>query len=197
MQRILITLYLFPLFISFTLTAEVEEIVLNWNALRCLEICIPGIERNLRSIREVTHLQINSRSGTAVMGWDPNYPFTFPPFRWAMAGAGITITDMHLRVRGTITHDMDNYYLVSSGDLSRFLLIGPLLFHPARFTPRNIESHPLPPQIKQQLMEIEEKRQTVVIEGPLFFPFEKFPRTLIVEQIRVENESEMDRRYVR
>jgi len=180
------------------LQAEVEQIVVTWNALKCLDICVPSIQRNFGAIREVNNLQINAASGAAVMGWDPNYPFSYEPFRYAAAAVGISITSMRLRVRGTISHDYDNIYLVSNGDDARFLLIGPILAQPGRYIPTtSIDSHPLSPEVRDKLLSAEKNRLTVVISGPLFLP-KHYPRTLIAEQIKVNiAENQMDLRYQR
>lgn len=193
MQKLLrSSVYTLLIWIS-TLQAEVEEIIIRWNAILCLETCIPRLEENLKAIKHINNLQINSRSGTAVMGWNPNETFTYPPFRLASAAVGIHFSDIRLRVRGTITHDVDNYYLISTGDGGRFLIIGPLLVEPGRYTPNNIITHPLTAQMKFQLDDAEQKKQTVTISGPLFFP-SHYPRTIIAEQIKISQVSQMDPR---
>jgi hypothetical protein len=193
-----ISLLLILLVFGNTAQSEVEQIVLTWNAFICQDMCIPLIERNFEAIREVRNLQINAPSGVAVMGWDPNYPFSYEPFRYASAAVGIHIDTMRIRVRGTISHDIDNVYLVSNGDDARFLLIGPLHPEPGRYVPNySLDTHPLPPDIKDRLLEAERKGFTVVISGPLFMP-SHYPRTLITEQVRVNaRESQMDLRYQR
>ena len=180
------------------LRAEVETIIVNWDAFKCQDLCTSLIARQFSAIKEVSNLQINAPSGTAVMGWDPNYPFSYEPFRYASAGVGIHITSMRLRVRGTISHDIENIYLVSNGDDARFLLIGPLHPEPGRYVPNySLATHPLPPEMRERLLEAERKRLTVVISGPLFQP-SHYPRTLIVEQMSVNaRASQMDLRYQR
>ena len=181
-----------------SLQAEVEQIEIRWNAFKCLDTCVPLIQRNLLAIKHVTNLQINARSGTAVMGWNPNYPFTYEPFRLASSAAGIHIDDVRIRVRGTIAHDGDNFYLVSDGDDARFLLIGPLRPESGRYIPNySLATRPLSGTVKEQLLEAEKNQFTVVISGPLYLP-RRYPRTLITEQIKVNvKESQMDSRFQR
>lgn len=183
---------------STILQAEVEEITIRWNAMTCLDACIPRLESYLKEIKYISNLQINARSGAAVMGWSPNAPFSFEPFRLASGGAGVYFNDMRLRVRGTIAHDADNFYLVSTGDETHFLIIGPIHVEPGRYVPPyNLASHPLSAQTKAKLFEAEQNNQTVVISGPLYLP-QQYPRILIAAQIRVQNkESQMDARYRR
>lgn len=184
--------------VSSLLQGEVEEVTIRWNAMKCLDICVPGIQRNLSGIREVSNLQINDRSGIAVMRWSPNYPFSYEPFRLAMSAAGIAVLDMRLRVRGTISHDVENFYLTSTGDGARFLILGPILVESARYVPRyNPATHPLTGPVKEQLLEAEQKNDTVVISGPLYLPTQ-YPRTIMAEQIRIlTTDSQMDPRYNR
>ncbi len=191
------TFFLLFLCLRPLLIAEVEEIILRWNAITCYEICVPRLEENLRAIKAVRHLQMNGRSGVATMGWDPNHPFSYPPFQFASAAAGVKLLDIRLRVRGQIIQDANHYYLTSIGDGERFWIIGPLIVEPGRYTSRNVESHPLPTLMKLRLSAAEEEGQTVVIVGPLLFPFYKYPRTLIAEQIEVPEEQHMDPRYKR
>lgn len=198
MQKQILTLF-FSLFIATKgLIAEVEEVILRWNALLCLDICAPGIQRNLAGIREVSNLEINDRSGIATMGWNPNYPFSYEPFRLAMSAAGIAILDMRLRVRGTIAHDSSNVYLISNGDGARFRLLGPLMVDQDRYIPRySMETHPLPPSVRAQLLDAELRGYTVLISGPMYLPAQ-YPRIITAEQIKIlSDESEMDPRYRR
>ncbi|MDP3684297.1 MAG: hypothetical protein Q8S01_10230 [Ignavibacteria bacterium] len=198
-KQILILILFSSLFITTSnLVAEVEEVILRWNAVLCLETCVPGIERNLAGIRQVSNLQINGRSGIATMGWNPSYPFSYEPFRLAMSAAGIAILDMRLRIRGTITHDSNNVYLISNGDGARFRLLGALVVDQGRYIPRySMETHPLPPSVKAQLLDAELKGYTVIISGPMYLPAQ-YPLIITAEQIKIlSKESEMDPRYRR
>lgn len=197
MQNKRTILILLALCLNVFLTAEVEEIILRWNAITCYDTCAPLLERNLLAIKSVRHLQMNARSGVATMGWDPNDPFSYPPFRYASAAAGVTLLDIRLRIRGQIIHDADRYYLTSIGSGERFWILGPLIVEPGRYTPPNVESHRLSAQMKLKLMEAEQLRATVVISGPLLFPYYKYPRTIVAEQIEVPEEQFMDPRYKR
>lgn len=176
---------------------EIETVEVKWNAIKCMNICTPLIERNLIDIGTISNLQINERSGVAVMGWDPNQPFSFEPFRYAFSASGIRISDIRLRVRGTIAHDSDNFYLVSIGDGTRFTLVGPLYPERGRYIPLNVASHPLLPKVKDQLLEAENNRFTVVISGPLYSPNYP-PNILVAEEIKInEKATQMDSRFQR
>jgi hypothetical protein len=180
-----INLLLAFLAIGSALEAEVEEVAVTWNAVKCLNACVSLIEQNFNGIHEVSDLKIDSAAGRAVMKWRPNYPFSYEPFRYASAAVGIHITSMRLRVKGTVSHDSNDVYLTSSGDDSRFLLLGPIQTEPGRYTPKyNPATHPLPPEMRDKLLDAEKKGLPVVISGPLLLP-SHYTRTLITEQIKV------------
>jgi hypothetical protein len=184
--------------LSAPLQAEIEQITITWNAFKCQDLCIPLIARSFGGIPEVNNkIEIDAPSGSAVMGWNPNYPFNYEPFRYAASMVGISIESMRIRVRGTISSDYENVYLISNGDDARFLLIGPLHSEPGRYMPvYNLASYPLAPEVRDRLIQAEKHRLTVVISGPLYEPG-RFPRTLITEQIRVLEPNHMDVRYRR
>lgn len=168
------------------LFGEVEEIQIKWNSFKCLSPCVDSIAQHLKGINTISDLQINGQGGTAVMKWSQNIPFSYEPFRGAFAAAGgIKIREMRVRVRGKISHDSSNYYLNSTGDQSSFQLIGPIYTEPGRYAPKNIASHPLTSEMKDQLSEAENHNATVVISGPLYLP-SHYPRVLLAEDIKVE-----------
>ena len=184
MKKIFFNL-LFLLSVGRTLQGEVEEIQVKWNAFKCLSPCVDSIAQHLKGINTVSDVQINGQMGTAVMKWNQNIPFSYEPFRGAFAAAGgIYIREMRVRVSGKISHDSVNYYLNSSGDHSSFQLIGPIFTEPGRYTPKNIASHPLTPEIKDRLNEAENHNATVVISGPLYLP-SHYPRVLLAEDIKI------------
>lgn len=186
----------------FSLSAEIQSVVIKWNAALCLDVCIPGIERNLQSIQSVTDIRINARAGIAEMGWKPNYPFSFAPFNLATRSVGIRLSDLRLRVQGTIAHDVEGVYLVSLGDNTRFRLIGPIQPLAGRYVVQsNIASHPMPADLQQKLLDAEAQNTIVTVEGPLFEPF-RYTNTIISEQVKFPKKDERDqdpgqRRYMR
>lgn len=184
MKRILLSLML--VFVQDReLTAEVETVEIRWNAFKCLEPCVALVRENLTAIRTVSNIEIDPQAGIAKMDWDGRYPFSYEPFRAAAGGVGFKIREMRIRVLGKITHDANDFYLVSRGDGARFRLNGPILTQGGRYTPRySLESHPLPPDIKDALLLAERNNFNVLIYGPLFLP-SHWPRVLITEEIKV------------
>lgn len=185
MRKINWTSLLALLVVGNLLHAEIEQIDIRWNAFKCLDACVPFIERGLQGIPQVTHIKINSKEGTASMGWNPASPFSYEPFNLASATAGIHFDEMRLNVKGTISHEGDNLYLTSSGDHTRFLLIGPVKTEPGRYVPRfNVATRPLTGDAKNQLLDAEKNGLMVNISGPLFLP-SSHSLTLMAEHIKI------------
>jgi hypothetical protein len=177
------------------LKADIVEMVMSWNALLCLDLCTDTLRQELSYINNLSDLQINPRAGTAVMRWKPNYPFSYEPFNLATRTVGIRIADFRLKVRGTIRKDQDNFYLVSLGDNTQFLLIGPIRAESGRYIiKQNIATHPLSAQMRQDLLIAAANQQIVEIEGPLFEPL-RYWLVLIVEQLKIPKDSLMNPKY--
>jgi hypothetical protein len=166
------------------LHAEIEEIVVTWNAFKCQATCAQQIEQQLTGIKGVKNLKVNASSGAAVMQWDPRFPLSYEPFRYASAGVGIKIISMRVRVKGKISHDSGHVYIISEKDGTRFHLIGPIRPEQGRYVPKySLETHPLPDDTKEQLLALEKAGKTVAISGPLFLP-SFYPLTIVTEQIK-------------
>jgi hypothetical protein len=190
-------LSLFILGLMPSLNGSVEEIVIKWNAFTCDNVCVPGIEMNLNSIKRIDNLKINARSGVAVMTWDPNYPFIYEPFRLAMSAAGVRINDIRLTVKGRITSDSENFYLISNGDLAKFWLIGPIKVQEDRYIPKNIASHAFDAETKMRLYDAQDNGLDVTVTGPLYLPTQ-YPRTLVAGQIKIDTKhKKMNPAYMR
>jgi hypothetical protein len=171
--------YLLPL------QGEILQVIAHWNAFKCMDSCTPRIRSNFSMIPGVSRLQINSYTGTATIDWAPLHSFSYQQFYDAAAAAGIQLNDISLRVQGRIAHDPANIYLISDGDQMRFMLVGPLNSTYLSYrTSNNIQLHPLPQEMIDQLLAAEDKQQTVIVYGALLAP-RKYPNALIVQQLKV------------
>jgi len=178
-------LILFLCFIS-ELKAEIELITISWNAFKCQSTCIQSIEQNFSAIKGIKKLKIDAAAGTADIEWDPTIALDYQPFRYAAAAVGFNIVSMRVRVKGKISHQSGNMYLISDKDQSRFHLVGPIHIEEGRYIPKyNLETHPLPLRTKEQLLDIEREGSAVTISGPLFLP-SHYPLTLVTEQIKTK-----------
>ncbi len=165
------------------LHGEIEQVTLSWNAFVCQKPCVDQLQQLLSATKGVKDLQVNSSAGTADLKWDSAFQFSYEPFRYVAGGIGLNFTAIKVRIKGTIVHDSGHLYLISDQDGSRFHLIGPIKTEPGRYTPKyNIETHPLPDDVKAQLFEIQRNGQSIVITGPLYLPA-YYPLTLIISQI--------------
>lgn len=178
-------LMMFILCYEVLLHGDVQEITIKWNAFTCDNYCVPRIESSLKGIRQINNLHIDGPSGAATMGWDPNYPFAYEPFYYAMSLTGVSINDLRMKVRGRIVSDPNDFYLISSGDLARFLLIGPIRVQKDRYVPKNIASHGFDAATKMQLYHAQDNDLEVTVTGPLYLPTQ-YPRTLVAEQIKID-----------
>lgn len=179
--------------IESSLIGEIELVQMRWNAFKCLDPCVALVEQNLRAILAASDFQINGVTGTAAMKWDPKTPFSYEPFRLAAGAIGFKIIEMRVRVRGKVTHEGDNVFLISRGDGTRFMLIGPIQTQPGRYTPRyNLAVHPLTPQMKEQLLQVEKDGSEVLLSGPLYLP-SHWSHVLIAEQVIVNPDEDKTR----
>lgn len=179
---------------SLLLQAEVQEVVIRWDAATCLDVCIPLFENNLKSIKAVKSVQLNARAGLGIITWDPNAEFSYEPFNLASRGSGVRMTDFRVRVKGTVVHDQDNFYVASIGDGTRFQIIGPLASVPGRYMiDANVANHPVPGNMQAELLDAQQDGRPVTVEGPLFLPTTYY-LTIVGDTVKVAPKN-TDQRY--
>lgn len=175
--------------LSNNLMAEIETVRIKWTPSLCrLESCIKGLEQQFRRVRGVADVEIDQPGGQTILRWRPDVQFTYPAVYTAMAMIGLSVDDIHLRVRGRIVHDAQNVFLISTGDETRFQLFGPIQAKQLEYNVQyNVIVHPLPDDIRARLLEAEKTRKNVLIEGPLLMPERSppDPLQLIVERLDV------------
>ncbi len=166
------------------LQGEIEEIIIKWNPFICLDTCIPRLASSLQEIPEIANLKIDSKVGVAIMTWDPMRPYSYEPIRRALANAGATLLDMRMRIKGTVYHEGESFYLDANGNNTRFLLVGPLRVDPYNYVPRySLAAHELTLDMKSRLLTIEKSGELILIAGPLYLPAQ-YPQILIIEDIK-------------
>lgn len=165
------------------LRGDIKQITLTWNAVTCQDTCVAQIHKELSTTKEIHDITINPQEGSAVMQWKTGELFSYEPFRYAMAAVGLSINSMRVHVQGTISHEGETVFLNSTGDNTRFQLVGPIKTQPGRYTPRyNLASYPLSQELLQQLRDFEQQRMKVIVSGPLLLP-SHYPLVLIIENI--------------
>lgn len=165
------------------LQAEIQEIILRWDAATCREECIPYLDSQIKAIPGVSQYEINSKTGVAQISWKPTTEFSYGYFNLASRMAGPRILDFRIKVRGTVLQGENGIFLASLGDNTRFLLIGPLKTDPHQYTINaNLANHPLPERWKKRLLESARRQELITVEGTLFEPT-RYIATIVVEQI--------------
>lgn len=186
MKNIAKFLFLFTCFAA-NLQAEIESITIKWTALECQKSCIAGLERYFRNINGVADVQMDQPGGQAVLRWKPNVQLTFMPINNAMQMIGLSINDLRIKVRGTISHDERSVTLNSTGDNTRFLLMSVATPKTTVMTEEfNPQTHILSPAQREEFLDAQAADQVAVVEGPIFEPERSPPLKVLVEKVRFE-----------
>lgn len=174
------------LFCSAGIYGEVQKITIKWTAALCQPSCIKGLEKEFKKIDGVAGVTIDQSAGQADIRWKPNVPFSYLPIKYAMSAIGLYVTELRMRVRGTIEHDRTNVMLVSIGDNSSYTLISPIIPNQSQSAQLwNTESYQMTPQMRERLIATETDHQVVTIDGPIFQAYRAPPLLLIVEQLNI------------
>lgn len=166
------------------LCAEIERITVLWNPQICLEPCVREITRQLRMVNGIAEIVISEAQGQADIRWKPKVPFSYDYIKTAFGIVGATIRDVRMQVRGTLTVSASTIILESLGDNTRFVLLGPAQQSFTKNIPqKNFDTHPLAPEMQQQLLTAAREFCVVTVKGPLLRPL--MGLYLVVEQVSV------------
>jgi hypothetical protein len=178
--------FVLPTLFCTLLNAEIEEVVLVWQAPLCQEACVKELNRQLSRVRGVAAIDINQGAGRATLKWQPDVPFSFQPLNMATRFVGIRVNDLGLKVRGRIKGSAQSLQLVSEKDGTVFNLLNPILPNTNQYNTRNsVFNRQLTPEVAAQLLETAKKQQIITIEGQLFEPFRSPPNNLVVVRITI------------
>lgn len=171
--------------------AEISWVTVSWTPGLCTSVCQQTLARRFGSLAGVADVSINPKLGTAKLYWKPNQPFDYSMLRGPASWVGIGIQDIHVKVRGTIKHNGNTFYLESVGDRTRFALLGPQSQDPTRMTMNNANpaSYPINRELRDRLLQAENNSELLSIEGPLFM-YWRPPTTLIIQKILYPKEQE-------
>jgi hypothetical protein len=129
-----------------------------------------NLAKYLSQMPGVAAVNMNLQVGQASLQWQPNAPFSMINLTNTVARSGAFLDNIHMRVRGTIQARGKDLILVSIGDNTPFVLLGPLQVIPGRNSdPFLIQSYPLTPFLISQLTLGMQQNQIALIEGPLYF----------------------------
>jgi len=156
-----------------TLQAEILWIEALWNPVPCIGNCPKLLEKRLREIRYVSEVRMYPQQGKARLVWQPGKPYSYfmvqSPFSWV----GVDISQMAIGVTGTVSHDSRGTYLISTGDNTRFILLGNQAGgvnpnpHNFYFVQGSAAQYPLAPSMTEKLLQAEQVGDLVTIEGTL------------------------------
>jgi len=169
-----------------SIQAEIQNISLKWTAGQCNNgSCSNIFSQQFARIQGVSEFNINLPQGQATLHWKPGFKFTYGPINTAMALVGLSLNDIHVTVKGTITHDAKgNFTLTSLGDGTIFVLMNPI--KPAKdqyveqFSPYN---RSLTPELQTQLIAGQTEQKIATITGALFQPERSPPLQLVIEDL--------------
>ena|ERR1700733_9094341 len=179
---------LFSIALFRSLHGEIQQVEVTWLAGLCTTTCAQLMVQQFQKMPAISQINMNLPSAMVFLNYKPNAPFSFIDVRNAMALVGVRYHDIHVRVRGTIQKQGNNFLIVSIGDNTPFVLVGPLSAQLSQYvTTYNIASHPLTPYLIDQLQQAMTYNKTVVIEGPLFMPEWSPPSYLTISQLAFEN----------
>src|SRR5262249_10482431 len=147
--------------------ANIERVTIKWVSWQfaiggCNVECGRLVEQQLRKVPGVAAATADISAGQVTLEWRKGYPFNYFPLDAAMRIAGTGTEDVHVTVRGRIVHGRDTdidkatITLISLGDGTRFLLLGPLITSGTQYV---IESNPasyaMPREWREELLRAE------------------------------------------
>lgn len=169
--------------------AEVSQVTIKWlNPVICQQGCINDMAKQFGSMNGAAEVILNQGAGQVDIRWKPRVQFSYYPLNTAMRLVGPSIHDIHMKVRGTITHNSNTFTLESLGDNTRFLLLGPVEPNMNQYTVvHNTDNRPIPDDIKVKLLNAEKNFEVVEIEGPLMDPWRYQVLYLVIEKANFIN----------
>lgn len=169
------------------LGAEIQKVVITWKSAFCQQSCADGLAREFRKVNGVAEIDMNAAAGRMELRWKPNAGFQFQPINNAMAMIGVSIKDIRVTVRGTLTHDNRRVTLVSLGDNTRFDIINPVIPSPNQQADEfNASTRGLTDANLTKLLDAEKEHMIATIDGPLFQPERSPPILLVLESLKLD-----------
>jgi hypothetical protein len=172
---------------SFHVThGEIEKVVLKWKPGFCTETCLIQLKRRLEAIPDVVEMKFQPSQNQATLRWEPNRKFSYRMIDTTMRSVGVSIQELFITIRGTISHKRNVVSIQSLGDGTEFILLSPITIYKGdAAVEKSIESHMLKPNTSQALITAENAEKIVTIEGPLFEGHRAPPLFLIAERIAI------------
>lgn len=168
--------------------AEIEMITLEWDNIACQDSCASLMERELSKISDITNVTVSQQNGMATMQWKAKKKFSFPTIDSAIKKVGLHIKALRVKVRGTISESNKKFYIHSLGDETKFNLLGSATDNVTKnrqVLQQSRYNRPLTEDQKDILREAMEQKQIVIIEGPIYQPYQFPPLDIVVGSIKI------------
>lgn len=173
---------------TYALNAEIEQITLEWDNVLCKDDCAARMQKELSKVSEISNVAVSQSNGMATMQWKAEKRFSFPTIDKAIKKIGLHVQALRVKVRGTITEQNRKFYITSIGDGTKFNLLGAASDNPTKnryVVQQSRYNRPLSQEQKAILMEAIKKELVVVIEGPIYQPYQFPPLDLIIGSINI------------
>lgn len=183
----LLLLFVAFLILSTPLQSEIQRVDVQWRGLSCNLTCAQMLERRFREIPEVSSVTLNAGNQSATLRWMQNRPFSFQAINLAVRSVGPAIDQLRATVRGMIQMQNDQFWIVSIGDNTAFLLLGPHA-PPTGSIPQFLHKiyHPLSARLQSLLRDAVRKGRVAIIEGEIFQAHRAPPLMLIIAHVQFE-----------
>ena len=175
------------------LGAEIHQVIISWTPGLCLESCVRGLDAYFLKVPSVESVTISQPGARAVIKVKPKMKFDYVGLRSAMQMIGLSITEIRVNVTGNIVQEGTKFVMVSSGDLSRFILINPVVPGRGYSEQFNLANRQLSPDMRDKLLKGIQDKEMATVDGPLFMPELYQPLNMVIEQIRFNKPEEKNR----
>ena len=192
MFKLLANFFLFSSLIM-PLGAEIEKVTITWTSALCADQCVKELIHYFSLVPGVAGVQIDQPGGRAIVRWKPNIPFTYQSMDTVTRLVGLYQNEIRVRVKGQISHNLQQMKITSVGDGTSFNLLGPVTPSKTQYVEENnAENRKLSPEMTNKLLDAENNSQLVTIEGPLFLPERSPPMQIIIETVQIEKIENQD-----
>lgn len=195
LKKVALTMASFMLFASSCLHAEVQLVTIKWTQYLCYDDCVRLLEKQFAQVKGVSQVAINQAGAQAEIRWKPNVPFSYVDLDNAMRMVGPSIEDIRIKVHGTLSHTNYTVTLTSTGDNTRFQLLSPIIASTTQYVEENsVASHTLWASTRTQLLQAEQNKLAVTVEGQLFQPEQAPPLYIVIGNLSVDKPKQEGRR---
>lgn len=122
----------------------------------------------------------------ALLRWKPNHKMVYSALENTMATIGVAMDELQIKVRGTIKQSGRDIKIISIGDNSEFVILGPV---PISKNQAPVLENPqvmrLTDEMRQRFIQAENEFKVVTIQGPFFQPERAPPYYIVAEKIDI------------